>query len=97
MDTQSNSPEENKFKMSPEEKAEFKAFWEGETGKRYIERLTMTKDQLLDAAMRVTDKDYSLKCLYVADGVNSIIQDIKVTVEQISKGDKEEEPQTKPE
>lgn len=68
------------YKFNKEELAEFKRFWEGETGKKYMKKLEETKEQLLDASMGSVDRDYVYRSTAIANGIHSIILDIKAII-----------------
>ena len=68
------------YKFNKEELAEFKRFWEGETGKKYMKKLEETKEQLLDASMGSVDRDYVCRSTAIANGIHSIILDIKAII-----------------
>jgi hypothetical protein len=68
------------YKFNKENIAEFKRFWESETGKKYLKKIEETKDQLLDASMGSVDKDYVYRSTAIANGIHSIILDIKAII-----------------
>ena len=69
------------YKFNKAELADFKRFWESEIGVKYRKKIERTKEQLLEAAMGSPDKDYSLRSVYIANGLDSILLDIKSTIE----------------
>jgi hypothetical protein len=75
------------YKFNKEDIVEFKRFWESETGKKYLKKIEGTKEQLLDASMGSVDKDYVYRSTAIANGIHSIILDIKAIIS----GSKEEE------
>lgn len=78
------------YKFNKEETADFKRFWEGEVGQKYMKKLETTKEQLLDASMGSVDKDYVYRSTAIANGIHSIILDIKAIIEGNNKENKEE-------
>lgn len=78
------------YKFNKEEIADFKRFWEGEVGKKYMKKLETTKEQLLDASMGSVDKDYVYRSTAIANGIHSIILDIKAIIDGNNKEKKEE-------
>lgn len=68
------------YKFNKEELAEFKRFWEGETGKKYMKKLKETKNQLLDASMGSVDRDYVYRSTAIANGIHSVMLDIKAII-----------------
>lgn len=68
------------YKFNKEELAEFKRFWESDTGKKYMKKLKETKEQLLDASMGSVDRDYVYRSTAIANGIHSIILDIKAII-----------------
>lgn len=83
------------YKFNKEETADFKRFWESEVGKKYMKKLETTKEQLLDASMGSVDKDYVYRSTAIANGIHSIILDIKAITENKSKEDKKTAKDTK--
>lgn len=83
------------YKFSKEETADFKRFWESEVGKKYMKKLETTKEQLLDASMGSVDKDYVYRSTAIANGIHSIILDIKAITDNKSKEDKKTAKDTK--
>lgn len=69
------------YKFNKAELADFKRFWEGEVGKKYLKKIEETKKQLLDAAMSSVDRDYVYRSTAIANGFESVLQDIKATIE----------------
>lgn len=74
--------------------ADFKRFWEGETGDKYKKKMEETRKQLLQMAMGSTDHDQVFRCTAIANGIDSIIQDIEATIkaatEEVKKTDNKE-------
>lgn len=64
------------YKFSKAELADFKRFWEGEVGQKYIKKMQETKKQLLEAAMGSVDRDYVYRSTAIANGFESVLQDI---------------------
>lgn len=71
---------EQDYKFSKAELADFKRFWEGDIGKKYIDKMKRTKDQLLEAAMGSADRDGSAYYAHIANGVDSIVKDIDALI-----------------
>lgn len=78
------------YKFSKAELADFKRFWEGEIGKKYIKKMKKTKEQLLEVAMKSLDRDQGSYHAAVANGIDSILLDIKATIENVDKTNEEE-------
>lgn len=87
MDTKSNNTDEYQF--SDAELADFRRFWQSEVGEKYKAKIERTKQQLLEAAMGTADKDYVFRSVGIANGLESILLDIKATIENVNKKDKE--------
>ena len=68
------------YKFSKAEQADFKRFWEGDVGHKYIEKMERTKEQLLDASMGSMDRNQSAYYSAVANGVNSVLKDIEALI-----------------
>lgn len=79
---------EKEYELSKAELADFKRFWEGNVGKKYIEKMKRTKDQLLEAAMGSADRDGSAYYAHIANGVDSIIQDIDALIKATEEDEK---------
>ena len=94
MDTESK---DNEFQFSKAELADFKRFWEGEVGEKYKEKIERTKTQLLEAAMGTADKDYVFRSVCIANGLESILLDIKATIANVDKTNEEEKKTAKTE
>ena len=77
------------YKFSKAELADFKRFWEGEIGKKYIKKMEKTKEQLLEVAMKSIDRDQGAYHAAVANGIDSILLDIQATIDNTSKEGKE--------
>lgn len=63
-------------KWSKDERAQFKKFWEGEIGKKYLKRLKETKKQLLNASMGARTPDEAFRFSMIGNGFQSVIEDI---------------------
>ena len=77
-------------KWSKEEMAELKKFWEGEIGKKYLKRMEDTKKQLLQAAMGSNVPDEAFRYAAIANGFDSVLQDIEAVVKADKKEEKED-------
>ncbi len=78
-----NSNDENEFKFTKDELADFKRFWESKTGEKYKAKIKRTKDQLLEAAMGTQDRDGVFRYACIANGLGSILEDIKAIIDSI--------------
>lgn len=67
-------------KWSKDEMSELKKFWEGKIGKKYIQRMEDTKKQLLQASMGSTDPDSAFRYSCIANGFDSVLQDIEAVI-----------------
>lgn len=76
-------------KWSKEEMAELRKFWSGEIGKKYIKRMEDTKKELLRSAMGSREAEEAFRYAAIANGFDSILQDIKAVV-NAEKKEKEE-------
>lgn len=76
------------YKFSDAELADFTRFWKSEVGEKYIKKIENTKKQLLDAAMGSVDRDYVYRSTAIANGMESILLDIKATIDTKEKEDK---------
>ncbi|MBQ3474470.1 hypothetical protein IJH24_03565 [Candidatus Saccharibacteria bacterium] len=65
---------------SKEEMAELRKFWKGDIGKKYIKRMEDTKKQLLQAAMGTPTRDDVVRYVAIANGFDSVLQDIEAVV-----------------
>ena len=83
------------YKFNDAELADFKRFWESEVGKKYLKKITETKKQLLEAAMGSVDRDYVFRSTAIANGLESVLLDIKATIENKNKEDKKTAKDTK--
>ena len=83
---------ESEFKFSKAELKDFKTFWEGDIGKKYIEKMKRTKEQLLEAAMGSMDRDGSASYAHIANGFDSVLKDIEALVKA---ADEKEETKAK--
>ena len=72
------------YKFNKAELADFKRFWESEVGKKYRRKMEETKKQLLDAAMGSVDKDYVFRSTAIANGFQSVLQDIDATINNVN-------------
>ena len=93
MVTQNDKEEFVRFDKA--ELAEFKQFWEGDVGKKYMKKMKDTKEQLLDTAMGSMDNDYILRSTAIANGFQSVIVDIESMIKAFNIGKKEEEVKKK--
>lgn len=75
-------------KWSKDEMAELKKFWSGKIGKKYIQRMEDTKKQILQAAMGSADRDSAFRYAAIANGFDSVLQDIEAVVKTDEKEDK---------
>lgn len=80
------------YKFSKAELADFKRFWEGDVGKKYLKKIKETKKQLLEAAMGTPDRDYVFRSVCIANGLESVLLDIKATIQNVDKTEKEVKP-----
>lgn len=83
------------YKFNDAELADFKRFWESEVGKKYLKKIKETKKQLLEAAMGSVDRDYVFRSTAIANGLESVLLDIKATIENKNKEDKKTAKDTK--
>jgi hypothetical protein len=67
---------ESEFIFSKAELADFKRFWESEVGKKYIDKMKRTKEQLFEAAMGSMDPNTSASYAHIANGFDSVLKDI---------------------
>ena len=67
-------------KWSKEEMTELRKFWSGEIGKKYIKRMEDTKDELLHAAMGSVEPNMAFRYTCIANGFDSVLQDIEAVV-----------------
>ena len=65
---------------SKEEMAKLRKFWKGDIGKKYIKRMEDTKKQLLQAAMGTPTRDDVVRYVAIANGFDSVLQDIEAVV-----------------
>lgn len=75
--------------------ADFKRFWESEVGKKYIKKMEETRKQLLQMAMGANDRDQSFRTVSIANGFDSILQDIEATIKTAEEKAKENKPEKK--
>jgi hypothetical protein len=83
------------YKFSEAELADFKRFWESDAGKKYLKKIKETKKQLLEAAMGSVDRDYVFRSTAIANGLESVLLDIKATIENKNEEDKKTAKDTK--
>lgn len=77
------------YKFSKAELADFKRFWEGDVGKKYIKKMEETKKQLLQAAMGTPAAEQSMYHAAVANGFESVLNDIEATIKTANEEAKE--------
>lgn len=65
---------------SKEEMTELRKFWQGEIGKKYIKRMEDTRKQLLQASMGSTEPNASFRYSCIANGFDSVLQDIEAVI-----------------
>lgn len=70
---------------SKEEMVELKKFWQGEIGKKYIKRMKDTKKQLLQAVMGSTEPNAAFRYAAIANGFDSVLQDIDAVINEVNK------------
>lgn len=70
---------------SKEEMAELKKFWESEIGQKYIKRMNDTKEQLFKAAMGSTAAEDAFRYASIANGFDSVVQDIEAVIKEVGK------------
>ena len=68
---------------SKDEMKQLKAFWSGEIGQKYIKRMEDTKKQLLQAAMGSNDPDSAFRYASIANGFDSVLQDVDAVVNEV--------------
>ena len=95
MVAQDSKSKEGFVRFDKAELAEFKQFWEGDVGKKYLKKIKDTKEQLLDAAMGSMDNDYILRSTAIANGFQSVIIDIESMIKAFDMGKKTEEEKKK--
>lgn len=76
-----NSKDEREFVFTRDEMADFKRFWESTTGEKYKAKIERTKDQLLEAAMGTQDRDSVFRYASIANGFQSVLDDIKAIID----------------
>lgn len=62
---------------SKEEMNELRKFWKSDIGKKYIKRIEDTRKQLLQAAMGSTEPNAAFRFAAIANGFDSVVQDIE--------------------
>lgn len=72
--------EAKKYILTKAEQADFKRFWESDAGKKYQDKLKNTKEQLLQAAMGSASRDEVCRYALIANGFESVLQDIEMTI-----------------
>lgn len=80
---------ESEYKFNKAELADFKRFWESSAGEKYIKKMKETKDQLLQAAMGTPVAEQSMYHAAVANGFESVLNDIEATIKTATDGAKE--------
>ena len=65
---------------SKEEMTELRKFWQGEIGKKYIKRMEDTRKELLRAAMGQVEPNAAFRFSCIANGFDSVLQDIEAVV-----------------
>lgn len=75
--------------------ADFKRFWESPVGQKYITKMQETRKQLLQIAMSENDRDHVCRSVAIANGFDSILNDIEATIKTAEKNGKEETAKTK--
>lgn len=75
--------------------ADFKRFWESETGEKYLEKIKETRKQLLQVAMGSYEKDQVFRSVAIANGLDSILLDIQATIDSATKNEKEDTKEAK--
>lgn len=65
---------------SKEEMTELRKFWQGEIGKKYIKRMEDTRKELLRAAMGQVEPNAAFRYSCIANGFDSVLQDIEAVV-----------------
>lgn len=89
MDKQSKNNRGGEFEeWSKDELAQLRKFWQGEIGKKYIKRIKATKKQLLQMAMGSSTGEAALRYAAIANGFDSVLQDIEAVVNLNEKEDK---------
>lgn len=78
------------YELTKEELVEFKKFWTGKTGEKYIGKIKRTKEQLLDAAMYSLEPNQAHYHAAVANGLDSILKDIDALINNTEKKDDKE-------
>ena len=71
---------------SKEEMKELRNFWKGDIGKKYIKRMEDTKKQLLQAAMGSDNPDSAFRYSAIANGFDSVLQDIEAVLNEKKEG-----------
>ncbi len=76
-------PKEKKW--SKADRKELKRLFETEVGKKYLERLNDSKDELLKASMGSVSPDEAFRYSCIANGIYSVLEDIKMTTKEEEK------------
>ena len=72
-------------KWSKEEMTLLKQFWQGDIGKKYLKRIKDTKKDLLLHAMGSPTTEESARFAWIANGFDSVLQDIEAIVNNADK------------
>lgn len=67
-------------KWSKDEINELRNFFQGEAGKKYIKRMEETRKQLLQSAMGSINPDEAFRYSAIANGFDSVLQDIEMFI-----------------
>lgn len=67
-------------KWSKDEMTVLRNFWKGDVGKKYIKRMEDTKKELLQAAMGQVEPEAAFRYTCIANGFDSVLQDIEAVV-----------------
>lgn len=70
---------------SKEEMIELRKFWKSDIGKKYIKRIEDTRKQLLQAAMGSTEPNAAFRFAAIANGFDSVVQDIEALLDAENK------------
>ena len=70
---------------SKEEMIELRKFWKGDIGKKYIKRIEDTRKQLLQAAMGSTEPNAAFRFAAIANGFDSVVQDVEALLDAENK------------
>lgn len=72
-------------KWSKEEMTLLRQFWKGDIGKKYIKRIEDTRKQLLQCAMGAPTQEEASRYAWIANGFDSVLQDIEAVVKNVDK------------